>query len=122
MSHRLRCRPPPYPVRRPSCPITRWQGTTTPTGLLPFEDQRLFGWCTSDRDDPGARWRFELESIAGATRLRFLVHLGPGPSGITMVIDSMPEKEGRILHRRLGEHHANMQRVVDGIKAAAESM
>ena len=87
-----------------------------------FEDQRLFGWCTSDRDDPGARWRFELESIAGATRLRFLVHLGPGPSGITMVIDSMPEKEGRILHRRLGEHHANMQRVVDGIKAAAESM
>ena len=99
--------------------IGEWE---VPCVVDAFEDQRLFGWCTSDRDDPGARWRFELESIAGATRLRFLVHLGPGPSGITMVIDSMPEKEGRILHRRLGEHHANMQRVVDGIKAAAESM
>ena len=47
--------------------------------------------------------------------------LGPGPSGITMVIDSMPDKEGRILYRRIAEHHESMQNVVDGIKALAES-
>jgi hypothetical protein len=32
----------------------------------------------------------------------------------------MPDKEPRILHRRVEEHRANMQRVVDGIKAATQ--
>jgi len=85
------------------------------------EPEKVFGWCTSDPANPGARWRFELEPIAGATRLRFLVSLGPGPSGITAAITAMPDKEGRILWRRISEHHANMRRVVEGIKAAAEA-
>jgi hypothetical protein len=33
----------------------------------------------------------------------------------------MPDKEGRILARRINEHHANMGKVVEGIKAAAEA-
>ena len=86
-----------------------------------YEEHRVFGWRTSDRDNPGARWRFELEPIAGATRLRFLVTIGPGPSGITTAIAGQPDKEARIIHRRLGEHHANMTKVVEGIKAAAEA-
>jgi nitroreductase len=77
-----------------------------------------FGWVTSDPDNPGARWCFELASIAGATRLRYTLKLGPGPSGLTPAIAAMPEKEPRILHRRLEEHRGNMQLVVDGIKAA----
>ncbi len=80
-----------------------------------------FGWVTSDPDHPGARWRFEAASIAGATRLRYSVVLGPGPSGITAAIESMPDKEPRILARRIDEHRANMTRVVEGIKAAAEA-
>ena len=86
-----------------------------------FEPERSFGWVTSDAENPGARWRFELQQIAGATRLRYRVLLGPGPSGITRAIEQMPEKEPRILDRRLGEHRANMQEVVDGIRAAAEA-
>jgi hypothetical protein len=86
-----------------------------------YEEQRVFAWRTADVDNPGARWRFELEPIAGATRLRFLVTLGPGPSGITAAIAHQPDKEARIIHRRISEHHANMTRVIDGIKAAAES-
>lgn len=69
---------------------------------------------------PGARWCFELTSIAGATRLRYTLKLGPGPSGINAAIEAMPDKEPRIIHRRLEEHRANMQRVVDGVKAATE--
>jgi hypothetical protein len=53
-----------------------------------------------------------------AVRLRYTLRLGPGPSGITEAIERMPDKEPRILHRRVEEHRANMQRVVDGIKAA----
>ncbi len=85
-----------------------------------FDQGRKFGWCTSDPDNPGARWRFDLESIAGAVRLRYRVILGPGPSGISAAIESMPDKEERILLRRLDEHQANMTAVVEGIKARAE--
>lgn len=77
-----------------------------------------FGWVTSDPDNPGAQWCFEMASIAGAVRLRYSVIIGPGPSGISAAIASMPDKEPRILHRRVEEHRANMQAVVDGIKAA----
>ncbi len=86
-----------------------------------YEPNKRFGWITSDPDNPGAQWRFELASIAGATRLRYRVVLGPGPSGITAAIEGMPDKEARILSRRVSEHRANMQQVVDGIKAAAEA-
>jgi nitroreductase len=80
-----------------------------------------FGWTTADPDNPGARWRFQAEPIAGATRLRYSLILGPGPSGITRAIEAMPDKEPRILARRVDEHRANMTRVVEGIKEAAEA-
>ncbi len=80
-----------------------------------YEEQKRFGWVTSDPDNPGARWRFELERIAGSVRVRFLLKLGPGPSGITEVIKARPELEGKILHRRISEHRENMQRVLDGL-------
>src|SRR5690606_13625740 len=34
-SARLRSNPPAYPVSAPPAPSTRWQGTTTDTGLRP---------------------------------------------------------------------------------------
>lgn len=80
-----------------------------------------FGWVTSDADNPGARWRFEASSIAGATRLRYSVIIGPGPSGISRAIEAMPDKEPRILARRVDEHRANMTKVIEGIKVAAEA-
>ncbi len=98
--------------------IGQWE---IPCFIDRYEPNRHFGWVTSDIDNPGAQWRFELHSIAGATRLRFRVILGPGPSGINNAIDQMPEKEPRIIARRIGEHRANMQRVVDAIKVAAEA-
>ncbi len=86
-----------------------------------FEEKSRFGWCTSDPDNPGAHWRFDLEAIAGAIRLRYRMFLGTGPSGLTMAVQSMPDKEPRILSRRMSEHHANMTAVVEGIKALAEN-
>ncbi len=93
---------------------------TVPCFVDVFDPGRAFGWCTSNPDNPGARWRFELESIAGATRLRYRLLLGPGPSGISAAIEAMPDKEPRILARRVDEHRANMQAVVNGIKELAE--
>ena len=87
-----------------------------------YDERRTFGWCTSDPDRPGARWRFELEPLAGATRLRFRVLLGPGPSGLTAAIQQNPDDEPRIIGGRLKGLRANMQRVVEGIKETVETL
>ena len=46
--------------------------------------------------------------------------MGPARSGINLAIDAMPEKESRILRRRMAEHRANMEATLDGIKHLAE--
>ena len=85
------------------------------------EEPGEFGWVTSDKDNPGAQWCFTLTETDAVTRLRCSLIIGPGPSGLTPAIKTMPEKEPRILSRRLDEHRGNMQLVIEGIKALAES-
>jgi nitroreductase len=85
-----------------------------------YEPPRAFGWRTSDPDNPGARWRFDLSPAGRGTRLRFSVTLGPGPSGTTMAISANPGKEHRVLRRRLREVQANLGRTLEGVKALAE--
>jgi len=81
----------------------------------------MFGWSVGSPELPAARWRFVLASEGGNVRLTQWVQLGPGPSGISLVIESMPDKESRILRRRLAEHRANMEATITGIKSIAES-
>ena len=85
-----------------------------------YDEGRSFGWATVDAADPGSRWRFDLVPAGSLTSLRFSMSIGPGPSGISMAIEAMPDKEPRILRRRILEHHANMVRTVEGIKAIVE--
>ncbi len=54
------------------------------------------------------------------TRLRFSYVMGPGRSGTKRAVETHPDKEERVLRRRLGEVQANMERTVQGIKALAE--
>jgi uncharacterized protein YndB with AHSA1/START domain len=97
--------------------IGEWQTTCT---LVGYEPERVFAWAVQDPDNPSASWRFELDGDGDATRLRYSCVLGPGPSGLSYAIEQRPDKEERIIERRQDEHRANMQRVVDGIKALAE--
>lgn len=85
------------------------------------EERRRFGWCTGDVDDPGARWRFELEPIGGGTRLRYRVHLGPGTSGLTQLISQDPDNEARFILGRLKSLRSNMNAVVSTIRERAEA-
>jgi nitroreductase len=93
---------------------------TIPCFVDACDEPRSFGWRTSDPDNPGARWRFDLEPREGGTRLRFSYVMGPGPSGTTMAIINNPGKEVRVLRRRIGEVQANMQQTVEGVKQLAE--
>ena len=97
--------------------IGEWRTTST---VVAYEPGRLFAWAVGDPEHPGASWRFELEADGDGTRLRQRVRLGPGPSGLTPAIEAMPDKEERIIERRLEEHRKNMQATVDGIKALVE--
>ena len=76
---------------------------TIPCFVDACDEPRAFGWRTSDADNPGARWRFDLEPREGGTRLRFSYVMGPGPSGTTMAITNNPGKETRVLRRRIDE-------------------
>ena len=86
------------------------------------EPGRVFEWSVTDPHSPSATWWFTIEAAGdGAVVLRQGTRLGPGRSGLNIAIDAMPEKEERIIARRLQEHERNMQATVDGVKRLAES-
>jgi len=91
-----------------------------PSFIDAFEPGVAFGWRTSDMDNPGARWRFDLEPAGSGTRLRYSMILGPGPSGLTMAIERMPAKADRILQRRVRSQRTSMLQVLAGVKRTAE--
>lgn len=92
----------------------------TTSWIVSYEPERAFGWAVSDKENPGATWTYRLEPVAGGTRLLFHRRLGPGPSGITRLIEKNPDREEALIAQRDGTHRRNMQGVIDGIKALAE--
>ncbi len=58
---------------------------------------------------------------ADGVRLRQGARIGPAPSGLTIAITAMPDKEERIIARRLEEFERNMQATLEGIKQLAEA-
>jgi hypothetical protein len=95
-----------------------WETVST---VCEFEPDRLFGWAVGDPDVPAAQWRFALEPAGSGTVIRQWMQIGPGESGVSELIRQMPDKEHRILRRRLAEHQANMTATLAGIKGRAES-
>jgi len=97
---------------------------TTTSWVNRFEPHRVFGWSVSDPANPSASWWFELEPDAepgrAAVRLRQGARMGPAPSGLSIAIDAMPDKEERIVERRLEEWRRAMTATLEGIKALAE--
>jgi uncharacterized protein YndB with AHSA1/START domain len=98
--------------------IGTWETTSTITACEPHE---LLAYDVGGVDGPpSASWRFSLEPTDTGTRLTQWMRIGPGRSGLSRAIEAMPDKESKILHRRLREHRANMEATLAGIKALAE--
>jgi len=85
------------------------------------EPMSVFEWSVTDLDDPSSTWWFELESRDDRVLLRHCGRMGPAPSGLTIAITAMPDKEERIIARRLEEFEANMRATLEGIKQLAEN-
>ncbi len=100
--------------------IGEWDTTCEITG---FEPSRLFEWSVLGVDDAASSiWRFMVEERpGGSVELTQWFQMGPARSGLSIAIDRMPDKEERIIARRLSEHRANMERTVAGIKQLAEN-
>lgn len=100
--------------------IGEWTTTCIVTG---FEVERLFEWSVVGRDDDvSSIWRYTIDDLGdGTVRLHYWFQMGPGRGGLNYAIDRMPDKEERIVARRLGEHELNMDRMVAGVKELAES-
>ena len=81
---------------------------------------RSFGWSVTDAETPSSSWWFELEQTGDGVQLRQGTRMGPAPSGLSIAIAAMPDKEERIVARRLEELEVNMQATLDGIKRLAE--
>lgn len=96
---------------------------TTTCIVTDFEEERLFEWSVIGRDgDISSIWRYTIDEPGdGVVRLEYWFQMGPGRGGLNHAIEAMPEKEDRIVERRLAEHRENMKRMVSGIKELAEA-
>lgn len=97
--------------------LGEWETTSIVSSCEPM---RSFGWHVSDADNPSSSWWFSLDEEPGGVRLRQGVRIGPAPSGLSVAITAMPDKEERIIARRLGELERNMLATLEGIKRLAE--
>ncbi len=97
--------------------IGDWQADCTITAVEPG---RVFEWTVGEIEEPSAIWRFSLDGSDGAVTLRQWFQMGPGRSGLSHAIDAMPDKEERIVERRMAEHRANMAANLDGVKQMIE--
>jgi uncharacterized protein YndB with AHSA1/START domain len=98
--------------------VGEWETTSE---VVECDEPRVFAWAVGDPSDPSATWRFTLRPDGDGTVLAYFARMGPGGSGLTAAIERMPDKEERIIERRLEHHRANMQATIEGIKKLAES-
>jgi hypothetical protein len=78
-----------------------WEVAAAPGGALPV-------------GEPWARWGFEVDPDpdGALVRVRQWARLGPGPSGMTLFIESAPEREARLVGGRLKGWRADMERTL----------
>jgi uncharacterized membrane protein len=98
--------------------LGEWETTSQ---VVELEPERLFGWAVGDPAAPAALWRFQLKPKDGGTELSEWVQTGPGPSGLLVAIDRMPDKEQKIVFVRMREFERNITVTLERIRALAEA-
>jgi len=94
---------------------------STRSEITEYEPQRVMAWAVGGAANPAASWRLQLVPEGGGSRLSQWAQLGPAPSGLSMAISAMPDKEQKIVHNRLCEFESGMMATLEHIKRLAES-
>lgn len=88
--------------------------------VVEVEDERRWVWNVNGGAGVLASWGFEVEPTSRGTLIRQWARMGPGPSGLNIAIAAQPEKEARIVARRLSEWQQGMQANLDWIRAQVD--
>ncbi|MCH9722399.1 MAG: SRPBCC family protein [Actinomycetia bacterium] len=104
--------------RNENATIGRWE---TVCEIVEVEHERRWVWNVRGNDGPIASWGFEVEPASDGVLIRQWARMGPGPSGLTIGIAAQPEKEARIVARRLAEWERGMQANLEWIRSQAEA-
>jgi uncharacterized protein YndB with AHSA1/START domain len=94
-----------------------WETTSV---VIDCEQPRVFAWAVGDEARPSSVWRFTLRPERAGTVLNQWMQMGPARSGLSVAIDRMPDKEERIVARRLDEFRAGMAANLARIKELGE--
>lgn len=97
--------------------IGQWE---TVCEVAEVEDQRRWVWNVLGHGGPVATWGFEVEPASDGVLIRQWARMGPGPSGLNIGIAAQPDKEARIVARRLSEWQRNMAANLEWIRSVAE--
>lgn len=84
------------------------------------EDERRWVYNVIGPEGVSASWGFEVEATSRGTLIRQWARMGPGPSGLSFGIAAQPDKEARIVSRRLSEWQQGMQANLDWIRSEVE--
>jgi hypothetical protein len=88
--------------------------------VVEVEDERRWVYNVIGPEGISATWAFEVEPARDGVLVRQWGRMGPGPSGLTPAIVAQPEKEARIISRRLAEWQKNMQANLEWVRSQAE--
>ncbi len=93
---------------------------STTSQIVSFDQPHEFAWAVGDPDNPAATWRFRLTPRDGGTTLTYWMQMGPAPSGLSAAIESMPDKEQKIVFVRMREFETAIGKTLAAIKRLAE--
>ena len=88
--------------------------------IVEVEDERRWVYNVVGPEGISASWGFEVETSSKGTLIRQWARMGPGPSGLSFGIAAQPDKEARIVARRLSEWQQGMQANLDWIRSQVE--
>lgn len=94
---------------------------TTRSEIVEFEPGHVFAWAVGDPANPAATWRFDLSPGADGTRLSYSGRIGPGRSGVTMMIERDPGHAAEIIANRLDDFRSGMTATLEGIREIAQA-
>lgn len=90
--------------------------TTTAT-IVEVVEGRRWVWQIRNGDDVMATWGFEVDPGRDAVTVRQWARLGPDPSGLSIAIANSPDKEARIVSRRMAEWRTGMEANLAALRA-----
>ncbi len=93
---------------------------TSRSQIVALDPPRRFGWVVGDPETPSAVWTFNMSPVPSGTELCFTARIGPGPSGVSMLIEREPHLAAEIIAARLEQFRGGMANTLRGISELAE--